>query len=308
MDWLEYLLIALAVIAPYLFASYLVYRGFIKNGSKNSDGLVDHEKPFFKPAWEWYRAAHKETVTIKAYDNVRLSAVYIPSSDPKSTNTVILCHGFRSVNSDLAILAMTYSNLGFRILLPDARAHGLSGGAFSSFGHYEKYDLKKWINYVLRIYGATDSLLLHGVSMGAATVLLASAGEMPQNVKLIVADSPFSSVGAVFRHAAKPKILCLFLPGVSLITFLLHRFFLGAVNVFKAVRKAKTPFLIIHSAGDRVCPISDSRKMVDLSPAAYKELYVVNSDVHAEGYVADKEGIDRKLTELGRKYFAIKKK
>jgi fermentation-respiration switch protein FrsA (DUF1100 family) len=296
-----------AVFLFYMFISYLVYRDVFVTDKWTDAGLVDQSQPFFAPSWEWYTKVPKETVSIRSYDNVKLSAVYIPSFDEKSVNTAIVCHGYQAINSDMAVIAKMYSDLGFRVLMPDARGHGLSKGGFTSLGHYERYDLKRWIQYLLRTYGATDQLLLHGVSMGAATVLLTSAMDLPGNVKMVVADSPYTSGYSVIARSMKPKILSIFLPGASLITFFLHRFFVSQANVLKAVKKSKIPLFIYHGEKDVLCPLPMAKRLLAASAAVYKDLYPIPGAGHAEGFILDKEGIEAHVTELIRIYFQLPK-
>ncbi len=301
MQWWMTLLLVLAVLGLYLFLSYLVYRRFIRIGSGNTGGLVNQDSPFFKASWEWYKAVARDTVKIKGYDGTRLVASYIAAENTDPGKTAILVHGYKSVSSDLAIIARLYSSLGFRVLLPDARAHGLSGGVFTSFGHFEQYDLKRWIDHVLRTQGATEKILVHGVSMGASTAFLTAAGDVSDRLKLIVADSPFSHVWGVFARSARPKALSLFLPGIEFWCRYLHRFFLFRLPVAKAIETSKVPFLIIHSVGDKITPYAGSERMASASKAPH-EVYAVHSDVHAEGYKTDKAGIDAKIAEYVKTY------
>ncbi|MDD3126903.1 MAG: alpha/beta fold hydrolase [Candidatus Izemoplasmatales bacterium] len=305
----EYIiLIVVGILLIYFFISYFIYRRIFRTDSlKQPSGLVDQESAFFSSSWQWYMNIPKETISIRSYDNVKLSAVYIPSFDEKSTNTAILCHGYRSLNSDMAVIAKMYSELGFRILLPDARGHGLSKGVFTSFGYYERYDLKRWIQHILRTYGATDNILLHGVSMGAATVILTTGLGIPDNVKMVVADSPFSNGFGLLSRSMQPKILNFFLPGVFAITYYLHKFIPGQINVVKAAKKAIIPLFIFHGEKDTVCPIFMAKKIISASQAPFKELYCVPGAKHAEGYIVDKTGIEGRLLELINTYFTLPK-
>lgn len=295
------------LLLGYFFIAYQMYRKVIRGDGFHGEGLVDQSSPFFAKSWEWYQNVPRETVRIHAYDHVLLSAVYIPSFDGKSTNTAILCHGYRGVNTDMVIIAKMYSDLGFRVLMPDARAHGLSKGLFTSFGHYERYDLRRWVHYLLRTYGATDSILLHGVSMGAATVILSSANHLPDNVKMIVADSPFNNALSVLAHGTKPGILAFFLPGVSILCRYLHRFFLGQADVLKAAKSAHLPLFIFHGDQDEVCPIEGAKRLLALSKGEDKQLYVVPGAKHAEGYIVDQPGVEKAILEFVQKYFTLPK-
>jgi alpha-beta hydrolase superfamily lysophospholipase len=307
MPWWFYALLVLAAIGLYLFASYFIYRKFIRVGTSVSSGLVDQTSPFFRQSWEWYKSVPRTTVRITGYDGTKLAATYITSADAASTRTAILCHGYRSIDSDLAILAEMYSGLGFKILLPDARAHGLSGGSFTSFGRYERFDLRKWIDYVLMNFGAGEEILIHGVSMGASTAFLTAAGDIPRNVRAVVADSPFASVWGVYARVVRPHVLLVFLPGLEFWCRYLHRFFLFRINVRKAIADMRIPFLIIHCVGDRITPYAASERMAAASSAPFKEVYAVHSGVHAEGYKTDREGIDRRIANLVQTTFMKRK-
>lgn len=307
MTWQEWLLIVAAAAVAYLTPSYLIYRKLIRRDRSTGDGLVDQSQPFFAPAWEWYKSVPKETVSIRAYDGTALSAVYIPSVDEKSTCTAVLCHGYRGANADMAVIARMYSRLGFRILMPDARGHGLSKGKFTSFGHYERYDLKRWIQFLLHTYGATDSLLLHGVSLGAATVILASANGLPANVKLLVADSPFNRSSSVIARSLKPKFLAFFLPGVSLLTYNLHRFHLGQADVLEAARSSKVPLFLFHGEADEVCPFPGAMKLFAAHGTEDKKIYPVPRAKHAEGYILDRDGVEHAIAAFLQDRFPLSK-
>ncbi|MFA5006501.1 MAG: alpha/beta fold hydrolase [Candidatus Izemoplasmatales bacterium] len=307
MPWWTVPSIVLAALGLYLFLSHLVYRRFIRVGSANGGGLVDQTDPFFRSSWEWFKTVARDTVAIRAFDGTRLSAAYVAPAVGDPGRTAILVHGYRSVGSDLAILARLYSDMGFRVLVPDLRAHGLSGGNYTSFGHFERYDLRRWIDFVLRTYGANEKILVHGVSLGASTAFLYAAGDVSPNLRLIVADSPFASVWGVFARTVRPRALVLFLPGIEFWCRYLHRFLLFRIDVPKAVKATRTPFLIIHSVGDRVTPYAASERMSALSEAPH-EVHAVHSDVHAEGYRTDKAGIDAKIAAFVAKTFEDKKK
>ncbi len=297
------LLIILAFIFVYLGLCYIFYSKMIHHGGFKNGGLVDQKELFFAKSYEWFIKVPKEAVHIRGYDGIKLKGVYIPSINDKSLLTAIILHGYEGQNTDMAIVAKTYSDLGFKILLPDLRGHGLSEGTFSSFGHYESYDLKKWINFVLRTYGMTDSILLHGVSMGAATVLLTGAMELPKNIKLIVADSPYKAIAPVFRRSLKTPLSLIFLPGLSFLTWYWHRFSLMNINVASAVKKATIPTVFIHGTKDALCPYRQTLKMMESSKALFKDIYTVVNAKHAESYKLEKEAIDHWLTKIIEEQF-----
>ncbi len=300
--------LVLLVLALYFGISYLIANKMIFHKGFKNGGLVNHSDPFFKPSFDWYQNVPKEDVHIQGYDGITLKGVYIPSIDKNSLKTAIVVHGYAGQNTDMLIIAKTYSELGFKVLLIDLRGHGLSDGHFSTFGHYESYDIKKWINYVLRIYGSTDKLLLHGVSMGAASVLLTTKLDLPENVKLIVADSPYSSIAPVLVRKVKTPLILLFLPGLSLITWIRLHFSLMNLSVAKAVKNSKISTVFVHGMKDEACPYQHTLKMLESSQAPFKDIYTVLNAKHAESYILEKAGIDAWITKIIHEIFAVKTK
>lgn len=304
-------LIAVVVIASsltiYLGLSAFLYRRLFLVAGYHRQAFVDQTDPFFKPSWNWFDRAPKESVKIKAYDNTLLTGVFMPSYDEKSTCTAIILHGYRSCHEDMIAIAKMYNDMGFKTLLIDQRGHGTSGGEFTSFGHYEKMDLKKWILYVLKTYGADENILLHGVSMGAATVTLASALALPDQVKLVVADSGFTTLPRLFLANMKVKLGLLLFPGLDLILFFMHRYLLCQVNPLKAVQKSRIPILFIHGEADTEVPMVMANQLHEASKAPFKELYLVPNAAHGKAYVLDKTNLEQHLFAIIRTFFNIKK-
>lgn len=280
----------------------------IHHGGFRKGGIVNQTDPFFAPSYDWFSKAVKEKVHIQGYDGIKLQGYYIPSYNESSTQTAIILHGYAGQNTDMAIVAQTYSELGFKVLLPDLRGHGLSEGEYSTFGKFEAYDLKKWINFILRTYGATDNILLHGVSMGASTVLLSSALHLPDNVKMMVVDSPYAKIAPVLKNKVKNPLILFFLPGLSFLTYYWHHFSLMNINVFKVVKKSTIPTYFIHGMKDELCPYHDTLKMMESLPVQDKDIFTAIGAKHAEAYILEKNEIDQWLSKIISRVFNLKTK
>jgi hypothetical protein len=300
-------LIVVSAVILYLLMAGIAYRKIVRLDPRQNYQVVNQSDAFFTPSWEWYKSVPKDTVHIRSYDGVRLSATFIPSADKNSELLAIVQHGYHANSTDMAAIAKFYSDLGFKILLPDFRGHGLSGGTFCSFGVYEQYDLRKWINYCLRIYGSNDKVLLHGVSMGASTILMAAGKSVPENIKLIVADSPYTKFMKVLRKMAKPKIGILLFPGLHLITYFLHRFTIHQADALKATRKITFPTVFIHGDHDYVCPPAMESELFHALPSTKKDHLIVKNAPHGEGYVADKDGVESFLLDKLVMFFGVKR-
>lgn len=298
--------ILIVILVAYLSLSYVLYLRVFKMDPDKDYRVVDQNSEFFKASYEWYQKVPKEEISIKSYDNVTLKGKFIPSLDNESTNLAMIVHGYHANLEDMIIIGKFYSDMGFKVMLLDMRGHGQSEGAFTTLGHFEKYDLKKWIHFALRTYGATDQILLHGVSMGASTIFLSTTLNLPQNVKFIVADSGFDSIWNMLWNNLKPKALRIILPGASIISFLSRRFFFGSVSVSQAVRKNRIPLMIVHGEKDEKVPFAVGKALHEISKAPTKDFFQVPNCKHGEGYIVDKNGYEQRLILHLKDYFNIK--
>ncbi len=301
-----WIFILIAVLVAYFVLSYILFLRIFKMHPEKEYKVVDQNSDFFKASYEWFQKVPKEEISIKSYDNVTLKGQFIPSIDNESTNLAIVVHGYHASLQDMIIIGKFYSDLGFKVMLLDMRGHGQSEGSFTTLGHYEKYDLKKWIHFALRTYGATDKILLHGVSMGASTIFLSTTLNLPQNVKFIVADSGFDNAWNMLWGNLRPKSLRILLPGASIISLFSKRFFLSSVNVAHAVRKNKIPLIIIHGEKDEKVPFEVGKSLHELSKAPTKDFYQIPNCKHGEGYIVDKAGYEQRVILHLKDYFTIK--
>ncbi len=244
---------------------------------------------------------------ITSYDNLKLHGYYIPPFDKKSNNLAIVVHGYQSKATDMIIIGQMYVKMGFQVLLIDLRSHGESEGTFTTFGYYEKYDLKRWINFALRTYGADLNILIHGVSMGAATAMMTVGLDIPKNVKFLLLDSGFTTVKKTFLNANKTKMLRFFFLGIDIILYSKHKFLLEQIRPLKYMRKNQIPFLIVQGDLDRAVPLDMAKKLYSVSIANKKDIYIVRNSKHALGFYDDFEGTKNAVYQNTKGIFNIKK-
>ncbi|SDR96663.1 hypothetical protein SAMN05444162_0445 [Paenibacillaceae bacterium GAS479] len=148
--------------------------------------------------------------------------------------------------------------LGWNLLLPDARGHGLSEGSYIGFGWHERKDYADWIRWVIGRTGEDRAeVILHGISMGGATVCMASGENLPNQVKAIVADCPYTSAKDELRFQLKRmyKLPAFpFLQTTSVLTKLRAGYYFGEASALEQVRRAKVPMLFIHGDADTFVP------------------------------------------------------
>ena len=139
-----------------------------------------------------------ENIFLPSYDGLRLHGRLL--QQPGAKGTILLFHGYRSSwVIDFSIVLPYYFTLGYNLLAVDERAHGESEGTYITFGVRERHDVATWAAYAAMHFGPAHPLILDGLSMGAATVLMASELELPASVRGIIADCGFSSPYAIMK-------------------------------------------------------------------------------------------------------------
>lgn len=196
-----------------------------------------------------------EQVYITAADGIRLAGRYYHRSDDAPLH--IQFHGYRGNGiRDFCAAHAICQELGINTLVVDQRAHGLSGGNTMTFGILERYDCLCWAKYARDRFGSNREIFLSGVSMGAATVLMASSLPLPENVAGIIADCPYSTPGAIIRKVITdvrfPSVLIY--PFVSLGAFVFGGFRVWEESAIHAVSRTKIPILLIHGSDDKFVP------------------------------------------------------
>lgn len=229
-----------------------------------------------------------EQVSIRSRDGLRLCGYF--HAGRAGAPAVIACHGYRSMPyRDFCGGAPFLARQGCTVLMIDQRAHGESEGRTISFGIREQEDVVCWADYLAGRMGAQTPILLYGISMGAATVLMASARPLPPSVCGVVADCPYSTPEAILRLVGErrglPMWLCL--PLLRLGAWLWGGFSLRAGSPLLAVRQPGVPVLLLHGEADGFVPCEMSRALAAAGGARVRLLTFPRAD-HALSYLADR--------------------
>jgi len=197
--------------------------------------------------------------------NDRGNAGYESSVQPLQ----IMFHGYRGAAlRDMAGAHKIARTHGIDSLVVDQRAHENSGGHTIAFGIKEREDCKRWCEYAAERFGLSKPVIISGVSMGAATVLMAADLDLPSNVVGIAADCGYSSPKDIICDVIRQKKLpvWLFWPAAYLGELFFGHVNLLATSAKKAVSRTKLPILIIHGTEDRFVPC----RMAEEIAAAYR--------------------------------------
>lgn len=255
--------------------------------------------PFIEKRKEFFLAQPHEDVYLTSHDGLKLHAAYFPQGDEKKT--AILFHGYTSQGmKDYIALSDYYIKRGFSMLLPDARAHGESEGTYIGFGCLDRIDARQWMDWVIERCGEDSRILLHGTSMGGATVLMCSGLELPEQVCGIVSDCAFTSPKYVFTHVLHSMYHIPAFPMIQIADRINRRlagYGMDECNAAREVRKAKIPALLIHGSGDTFVPCGMCDEIYE-NYAGEKQKLIIPGAAHAESYYKGMQQYEEALDEL----------
>ncbi len=228
-----------------------------------------------------------EHVTTRSHDGLTLHGRYYDIA--KDAPVIIVFHGYRSqaIRDGAGGFALGLK-LGYNVLAVDQRAHGTSGGRVISFGVKERYDCLQWIEYVRSRFGTDTPIFLCGISMGAATVLMSASLDLPENVRGIMADCPYSSPSKIIRKVCKdiripPSVA---FPFLWLGALIYGGFRLGSCDAVSAVRNTNIPILLIHGEDDRFVPCEMSKEIYE-NCKDHAQLHTFPDAGHGLSYIID---------------------
>ena len=234
----------------------------------------------------------KDTWTT-SWDDKKLHACYVPAKDPENANgTAIVVHGYTDNHIVFLYLVRMYRDeFNYNVLFPDLQYHGYSEGDEIQMGWFDRLDIEKWIPIAHELFH-DDFMVLHGVSMGAATVMMASGDELPDYVKCFVEDCGYASVVKQFNNNRKQSFGFIppdVLQSASLVTKQNFGWGFWEASSTDQLAKCEKPMLFIHGDADDFVPFEHLWLNYNAKKNGYKEYYVCPGAVHANSYAKDPE-------------------
>ena len=244
------------------------------------------------------RALKHKDYYIKSHDGLTLHAKYFECAPGAVTE--IMIHGYRSsAERDLSGGIQRCFALGRNILLIDQRTSCGSEGSVISFGINEHRDCLAWVDFAVKEFGPAVKLILTGISMGAATVLMASGRPLPDNVVGVLADCGYSSPEKIIKKCAKDLHypVNLVYPFIKLGAKWFGKFDLEEYSPLEAMKTCKIPVIFFHGEDDDFVPCDMSRAMYDACQSP-KRLVTVPKAGHGLVYMVDNDGYFKAVVEF----------
>ena len=231
---------------------------------------------------------------------------YLLKAKEPSDIYVFGAHGYRSYGKkEFCGFAQYYLSRGINVFFPDHIASGESEGTHCSFGYHEREDCLKWLGYMKDTFGEDIKIILHGVSMGSATVCMMSGRDaLPENVKFTVADCGFTTAKALFKFKMDALKIpdCGLLRGVNFANKMNHGFDFRDIEPVESVKNAKVPMLFVHGKEDNLVPAFMAQELYEACASEYKDILIVEGADHAQAHVNGKQEYELKIDEFIEKF------
>ncbi|MBU8879209.1 alpha/beta hydrolase [Bacillus sp. FJAT-29790] len=244
------------------------------------------------------------------YENLPKTDVLIPSPfnyhlktivfEPHQTNHyIIISHGVTENKINSIKYMKVFLKRGFNAVIYDHRRHGESGGKTTSYGHYEKFDLKAVVDWLKKEKGPKIKIGIHGESMGAATMLL-YAGMLEDGADFYIADCPFSDFKEQLAYRLKTEMklpIKLVLPVADLFLRMRQKYSIKDVSPISVIENIQKPILFIHSQKDDFILPTMSKALFERKKGP-KKLYLAVNGIHAQSYNENREDYEKVIDEF----------
>ncbi|MBR5438537.1 MAG: alpha/beta hydrolase [Clostridia bacterium] len=228
---------------------------------------------------------------------------YLVRPEKESDVYVFGAHGYRSHGKkEFSKFVQYYIEKGYNVFFPDHVASGESEGLMCTFGYNEREDCMKWLGYLIGNFGKDIKIILHGVSMGCATVCMMSGREdLPSNVKFTVADCGFTQAEEFFNWKTGKlgiKGAKYITKGVFLAGKINHGFDLFDVSPVDCVKKARVPMFFVHGDKDGLVPSFMCHELYESCGSEMKDILIVPDADHAQAFVKAKDAYAEKIEKF----------
>ena len=251
----------------------------------------DEYLPYRDQMIQWIqqtRALPHEDMEITSFDGLQLRGRYYEYAPDAPIE--LMLHGYRGESErDMSGGVQRCFSLGRSALVVDQRACGRSEGTVITFGAKEHLDCLAWVDHMIRRFGPDVKIILTGISMGAATVVMASGCDLPKNVIGVLADCGCSSAKEIIKLVIRNRIGLppdLAYPFVRLGAKLFGSFDPNTASPVQYIKNTKVPVIFYHGDADDFVPSYMSQDMFDACPSR-KQIVIISGAAHGLSYPKD---------------------
>ena len=309
--WILGIAAALAVIC--LITSFICFMMVFRAPKRRVLGENEYEIPegdiyevFRDEMVGWIKSIRNmphEDVSITSFDGLTLRGKYYEQNNGAPIE--IMFHGYKgNAERDLCGAVERAFSVGRNALIVDQRGSGRSDGNVITFGINERRDCLSWIDFAINKFGADTKIMITGISMGAATVMMASGEELPTNVIGTLADCGYTSAKEIIKKVITEMKLPadILYPFVKLGARIFGRFDLEETSPLEAMNNCKVPVIFVHGDDDAFVPYDMSVHLHEACASDKKILITIKGAGHGLAYPVDKEGYINQLCALNEEW------
>lgn len=262
----------------------------VEQAPEGVEAVIAANKAAFQEKSEAFTAAHPgKAVSITSDDGLTLHGIcYTNPETAASHRWAIALHGYRGDHEGALRMAVPYFEAGYQVLTPDLRACGESDGNFVGMGWLDRKDVLRWIDWI----AAQDpqaEIVIHGISMGAATTMMTAGEDTPDNVKAFVEDCGYTSVWDVFSSELQlrfglPEFPILYM--ASGVAKLRAGYDFTEASALQQVANCEKPMLFIHGTADDFIPYEMMNELYNAKPGDNKAELTADGAGHGEAVYA----------------------
>ncbi len=306
---------ATAAATYFLIGNFFYYVTLTKSGLKNpfvakvASGTKEKDEERLRldaikeQGKDWFDNANKEKLVIKSSNaNKNLHADFI-FPEKESDVFVIIIHGYTSDPRGMGIYAQKYHELGHNVLMPSLNGHADSEAGTVTMGWKDRLDIVDWVNFIAENY-PESKIILHGESMGAATTMMTTGENLPDNVKAAVADCGYTSVWDIFSNKIKNNFKMHEFPtlySANVVNKIYSGFDFKEASAVEQLKKSKTPTIFIHGDKDTFVPYEMLDRVYEAC-ASEKEKITIENSPHARNACVNPELYWNSVIEFINKY------
>ena len=306
---LWFFIVLVAVTAAALLTSFICFMMVFYSPKRRVLGPDEYEIPegeiyevFREDMIAWtksIRAMPHEDVEILSTDGLKLRGKYFEYE--KDAPIELLFHGYKgNAERDLCGGVERCFRLGRSVFIIDQRASGNSEGHVITFGIKESSDCYEWVKYVSERFGKDRKIIIGGISMGAATVMMATRYPLPENVVCVLADCGYTSPKEIIQKVVRDMKLPvkLLYPFIRLGALLYGRFDLEETSAMENMQKCTVPVVFVHGDNDAFVPYEMSVRLHEACTSEKKILITIPGAGHGLAFPVDRDGYVNQLAAV----------
>ncbi len=235
----------------------------------------------------------RQDIYIRSDDGLQLHANLIPSDVDGCHRYAVCVHGYADSSRNTGLYARVYHDrYGMNALLPDLRGYGLSDGDYVGMGYDDSRDLLNWLDWILQ-KDPDAEIVLHGISLGAATVLMTTGLSLPSQVKAAISDSSYTtameSLEALYKKQENTVIPApVLLESLRAVTLARAGYDLAKASPIEAVAHSHTPTLFIQGQADQTIPTEMMPRLYRAASCPKAFLWIPGAE-HNKSVIVDPE-------------------